>query len=259
MENKILSILEELKKNFSAIAVKAEIGNEIIRPEELYKLKSFADNSGLNLAVKTGGCEAANDIFEAKKAGAASFIAPMIETPYALKKFADKISIIFSEEERKEAKFYINIETITAYKNADAILNAKEADIINGIILGRDDLTASMELSRSEINSDKIFAIANDLAIKSHNAGKEFILGGEIRPEAVEFIKKMPYNALTNYETRKIVFDAQKALTSSDIKEGISKAAEFEALWLQYRKELNGFYYPEDEARINKLKSFILQ
>ena len=67
------------------------------------------------------------------------------------------------------------------------------------------------------------------------------ILGGNISPSSVTFLRNLPY--LTNFETRKVIFDANKIVKSELLDEAINKAIEFELLWLQNKilksKEIN--------------------
>ena len=93
-ESKILDILTDLKKKHGVVALKAEFEAEGASFDEVLLLKQYASEVGLNLTLKIGGCEAVRDIIDAKKIGVNSIVAPMIETPYALKKFISAISII---------------------------------------------------------------------------------------------------------------------------------------------------------------------
>ena len=79
-EKEIIEVLQDLKENHHAIALKAEFEAEGADYIEVLKLKNFADVVGLNLAVKIGGCEAIRDMQDAKKIGANIIIAPMIES-----------------------------------------------------------------------------------------------------------------------------------------------------------------------------------
>ena len=221
MDNKIPEILKELKNDFGAISLKTEIANEIINQEELFALKTLADNAGLTFTLKTGGCEAGNDILTAKNINTSSVVAPMIESDYALKKFINKIFSVYSKEETESLSLYINIETITAFHNINEILSCKEAEFITGIIFGRDDMAGSMNIEKEDINSEYLLEIAKDLSLKAKNFDKEFILGGEIRPVCCDFLKKLYLTNLTKYETRKIIFDANKSFFLKNVQKGI--------------------------------------
>jgi hypothetical protein len=55
--------------------------------------------AGVDVAIKIGGCEARRDLHDAKVLGAAKVVAPMIETPYSLKKFVEAVNIIYPIQE----------------------------------------------------------------------------------------------------------------------------------------------------------------
>ncbi len=252
-EQEMINILKDLKENHNVIAVKAEFEAEGTRFEEALRLKDIVTKAGLNLTIKIGGCEAIKDMYEVKLLGVSTVVAPMIETAYAMKKFVQAINLIFTEEERKNIKFLINIETITGFNNIDEIVESPYFKDLNGIVLGRVDMTGSMGLSRKDINTDKIFEIANILAKKMQSMNKEFVIGGGVSPASIPFFKKLPADSLSKFETRKIIFDAKNALKNSKTEEGILKALNFELMWLKNKQEFYGKFLKEDEARIKLL------
>ena len=86
------------------------------------------------------------------------------------------------------------------------------------------------------------------------NQNKEFVVGGGVSAQSVPFFEKLPY--LTRFETRKVIFDAKKALIdASAVEEGISKALEFEVMWIKNKQNFYGMISKEDEARIDILES----
>ena len=160
LEKNIIDVLSDLYKNYHVRSVKAEFEAEGAKFEEVLKLKTIVNSIGLGLCLKISGAEAIRDLYDARAIGVSSVIAPMIETPYAMKKFVKAIKIVFSEEERKNIGFYINIETITGFNNLNDIISSKEFAEINGIVLGRTDMIGSLGLEKYEIDSDSILNIA---------------------------------------------------------------------------------------------------
>ena len=243
-ETQIIDILDDLKTNYFVKAVKLEFEAEGTQLEEAIALKKFAENVGLNLTVKIGGCEAVRDIFDTKKLDAKTIIAPMIESPYALKKFVDAAENIFADE---YIKLFINIETKTALENIDEIIHSKDFECIKGIILGRGDLACSMGMDRKNVNCEEIFDIAKNLSKKMKNCGKDFIVGGCVSPDSLSFFGGLPY--LSGFETRKIVFDKNiLKLNNADV--GIIKAINFEIEWLKYKQKNFGLHYLKDLKRL---------
>jgi len=254
LEKNMIDILIDLKNSYHAIGIKAEFEAEGTRLEEALRLKDIVSKAGLDLTIKIGGCEAIKDMYEAKTIGINSLVAPMIETPYAMKKFVNAIDFVFTEEEIKHIQFFINIETITGFNNLNDIMTSDEFSKLNGIVLGRKDMSGSLGLTREDINSNRIFNIAYIMSEKMMNQNKEFVVGGGVSAQSIPFFEKLPY--LTRFETRKVIFDAKKALIeASAVEEGISKALEFEVMWIKNKQNFYGTISKEDEDRIDILES----
>ena len=253
---KMTDTLIDLKENFCAVNIKAEYEDEGTSFDDLVLLKELAEETGFNLSIKIGGCGALKDIYDAEKIGASAIVAPMIESPYALKKYTKAIKSVFLEQKRNEMNFYINIETKNGLEYLDEILNCEDANYLNGIVLGRTDLTESMGMNSSEIDSEIIFNMTKNASIKAKEYNKEFIIGGGVSLLSVPFFKGIADNYLTKYETRKIVFDAQKALENNTAEQGIRKALEFELMWLK-NKSNQTLITEEENKRIQILEARI--
>jgi len=252
LENRMLKVLKDLKENHHVIGVKAEFEAEGTRIEEALRLKEVVTKAGLELTIKTGGCEAIKDMYDARAIGVANLVAPMIESAYALKKFLFSVKNSFPEDERKDICFLINIETIDGYKNFDRMLELPEIKELGGIVLGRVDMTGSLGLSRDDINSDKILEIAQDVFTKAKKKGLKCIVGGGVAKEALPFIRKFR-GLLDRYETRKVIFQCPEAL-NEEAEKGILKAVGFELMWLKNKRDFYGMIYNEDKHRIDMLQ-----
>lgn len=258
LEQKMTIFLKTLKKNFGVCEIKAELEAEGSRMNELMRLKDIADKADLGLMIKIGGAEAITDIFETQHIGITGLIAPMIESSYAMKKYLEAIAKYFSEDVLKTIHFGVNIETYLAYKNLDEILNQPLIKLIDTVTLGRVDMCGSLKLPRSDINCDQIYKIAVDLFTKAKKRGMRTTMGGGIATEAISFIKRLVgQKLLDRYETRKIIFSADKSLAC--IEEGIVEANRFELLWLENKKNYYSKIATEDDLRIVMLKNRIPQ
>ena len=255
LEKKMVESLQDLKENHHVMGIKAEFEAEGTRLEEALRLKEVVTRAGLDLTIKIGGCEALKDMYDARTIGVNAIVAPMIETAYAMKKYIQATKLAFPEDERDEISFLINVETITGFNNVDEMLELPEAKYLAGIVLGRVDMTGSMGLSRDDINSEQVFDIANTLAIKALEHNKKMIIGGGVSAHSLPFFKKLPKGALYKFETRKIIFDAQKALADENIDKGILKAVGFELMWLKNKRDFYGMIHNEDCQRLVMLES----
>ena len=252
LKNSMHSILSDLKENYGVIGIKAEFEAEGATFEEIKILKDLIFNTGLDLTLKIGGCEAITDIKEAKKLGANTITAPMTETPYAMKKFVNAIHSVYTEKEAEKVKLLINVETVTGYNNFNDILFSENFKYLDGVVLGRGDMTGSIGLTRKDVNSEQILNIALSMSEKMKSTDKSFYVGGGISAESLPFLKKLPY--ITGFQTRKVVFNSD-FLNNSQAEKGILKAIDFEIMWLKYKQELS-LATKQDEARINMLSKY---
>jgi len=255
LERKMISALCDLRENHHVIGVKAEFEAEGTRLEEALRLKEVVTRADLDLTIKIGGCEALKDMYDARTIGVNAIVAPMIESSYALKKYIQSTKLAFPEDERTEIAFLINIETITGYKNFDEMLAIPEAKDLTGIVLGRVDMTGSMKMTREDINSEAIFNLAKDLAEKTSKYNKKFIIGGGVSAHSLPFFNKLPAKSLYKFETRKVIFDAQKALADKNADKGILKAVGFELMWLKNKRDFYGMIHNEDAQRLVMLEA----
>ncbi|MBQ2645178.1 citrate lyase beta subunit [bacterium] len=255
LEKKMIDTLKDMKENHHVVGIKAEFEAEGTRLEEALRLKEVVTKAGLDLTIKIGGCEAIKDMFDARTIGVSNIVAPMIETPYAMKKYVQATKFVFPEEERKDINFLINIETITGFENIDKIIESPYFSEVAGCVLGRVDMTGSMGLTREDINSDQIFNIANTMAKKMLKMNKAMIIGGGVSAHSLPFFRNLPEKSLTRFETRKIIFDAQKALNDPHVEKGILKAVGFELMWLRNKREFYKMIFEEDAQRLTMLEA----
>jgi 4-hydroxy-2-oxoheptanedioate aldolase len=256
LERKMVEVLTDLRENHHVTGVKAEFEAEGTRLEEALRLKEVVAAAGIGLTIKIGGCEAIRDMYECRVIGVTRVVAPMIETAYALKKYAQAVKLSFPEDERDQVDFAVNIETQTGFDNFDAMLALPESRLIDGIVLGRVDLTGSMGLSREEINSNpRVIKIARELFTKAKAAGLETALGGGVSAETIPFIAEVGDGLIDRYETRKVIFQCPCGIPVEDADKGILKAVGFELMWLKNKRDFYGLIANEDAKRLEMLQS----
>jgi hypothetical protein len=253
IEQRMVEVLKELKKNYNVVGVKAEFEAEGTRTEEMMRLKEICLASDVSVTLKIGGCEAIRDMFDARTVGVDYLVAPMVESAFALRKYLKAIDIAFPADEQKEVEFLINIETLQAANKIDEMLAIPEIEKLDGIVIGRVDLVGSMGLDRKSVNSDEVYGITSGVLQKAKKKGMSCIVGGAIAVDSLPFLRKMPKGIVDRYETRKICFTCPGAL-GKKADEGISRAVEFELLWLQNKRAYYKTISEEDNKRIMMLE-----
>jgi hypothetical protein len=254
-ERRMVEQLQDLRANHHVCGVKAEFEAEGTRLEEAMRLKEVVSAAGLGLTMKVGGCEAVRDMYESRVIGVERMVGPMVESPWALHKFISAVKLAYPEAERDQVEFCVNIETVTGVKAfADMLALTDDVAELDGIVLGRVDMTGSLGLTREDVNSPELLEIAIDLFTRAREHGLECALGGGVGKEALDFMRQIPEGLLSRYETRKVVFSCPEGL-DEDAEAGILKAVGFELMWLKNKRDFYGAIFEEDHARIDMLQS----
>lgn len=253
LENRMVGQLKDLCENYNVVGVKAEFESEGTRLEEALRLKEVVTKAGLDLTIKIGGCEALKDFYDARSIGVTHIVGPMIESAYALKKYLGSAKTAYSKEEYVTVDFLVNIETITACENIEEILNKYDISGLTGIVFGRVDLTGSLGLTREDVNSERIFAIAEKVFAAAQKKKLEIVVGGGVSKETIPFLNRFASGTVARYETRKVIFKCPGAL-SGNYAQGILKAVGFELMWLKNKRDFYGQIYHEDALRIEMLE-----
>jgi 4-hydroxy-2-oxoheptanedioate aldolase len=253
LERKMVDQLRDLRENHHVVGVKAEFEAEGTRMEEAMRLKDVVSTAGLGLTMKVGGGEALRDMYEARVIGVERVVGPMIESRYALHKFLAAANLAFPTSERDDVKFAVNIETITAVESFDSMLTLSEIGQLDGVVLGRVDMTGSLGLSRDDVNCPEVLDIARRVFRAAKTADLECAVGGGVAKEALPFMRELG-DLLDRYETRKVIFGCPAAL-DADAEAGILKAVGFELMWLKNKRDFYGSIYQEDRTRIEMLEA----
>jgi 4-hydroxy-2-oxoheptanedioate aldolase len=250
LERQMVERLSELKANYHVTGVKAEFEAEGTRMEEAMRLKDVSSQAGVGLNIKIGGCEAIKDMFDSISLGVERIIAPMVETPYALQKFLGAAKLAYGDESGVE--LLVNIETITSVKNFEAMLKIPQIDRLDGVVIGRVDLSGSMGLTRDSVNSDELLNLSLEVARLAKQAGKQVVVGGGVSVHSKPFFQAFPAGHIDRFETRKVIFGCPGALSNPE--EAFLKAVEFELLWLKNKKAYYGAIHREDDVRMEMME-----
>jgi hypothetical protein len=253
-EREMLDILKQLRQEYGAVSVKAEFEAEGTRSDELLRLIDLARRADLMVGLKIGGCEAVRDLIESKQYGVEYIIAPMVETPYALKKFIEAKNKVYSQDQQKDTDFLFNIETITAFNNMEGLIAV--ANMPNGVqggVFGRVDFAGSNDMPRSEIDSTGVTQFVLKCATALKAAQLDLVVGGAVASMSLGELKKISDIHLTRFETRKIIFDGA-SVNSPVMAKGLEKTVYFELLWLKNKQEYYETIQSEDNTRIKMLE-----
>jgi hypothetical protein len=253
-EKKLCELVNRIKSRGHLVSIKAEFEAEGTRNDELLRLLDIIRTHNVPLTLKIGGCEAVKDLYEARQFGASYIVAPMIESPYALEKFADTINKVYPEEEREEARFLFNVETIQAFQFFDALLSTALAKpTIAGVVFGRTDFSGSLGI-KSDVQNPQVTAAGVAMAAKLAPTPLDFVVGGAVSIASLPELKQFAQAKLNRFETRKVVFDAG-SLGDPALADSLLDAVHFEILWLINKSQYYGSLHREDQARINQLES----
>jgi len=248
---KLLNSLNNLKK-FGVNTIKKSFEDEGANVDEIKLVKNLAYKVGLKLNVKIGGCEAKNDIINCQKINVNGIIAPMIETPFAFKKF------IHASSKVTDISLFINIESKTGLLNLKDILSMSNISLLEGIIIGRSDLVSSFGYSPDYVDSKKIFEKITDALKNIKRKNLKTKIGGNLTYKSIEIVKYLyEKNLIDAVETRNVEIPVNRK-TLKNMKDIISDSLGFEILFLDYLKSYQSNIYKELDNRQQKIKDRIV-
>ena len=247
-----LSVLCSRQKESGLIGLKSEFESEGVRNSDFTLLSSIAKENGVYSALKIGGAEAKTDMYAAIENQNKYIIVPMVETPYAASKAVQAYRDIVLKNGYSEPKLLFNIETKTAFQNLESILDSIQ-DQATGIVFGRVDFTLSCGLTRKDIQSEFICSKVLEVSKKCKQRDLEFIVGGAISVESIDFLKEISLVRLDRFETRKCILSSS-SLQNPSIKNLLKDCVLFELIWLKFKSQYYSNFAQEDFDRINMLE-----
>tara|TARA_Y100001933_G_C18969513_1_gene551876 strand:+ start:236 stop:1036 length:801 start_codon:yes stop_codon:yes gene_type:complete len=238
--------------NAGLIGLKSEYESEGIRPSELSILTHLAKQNNLKTALKIGGTEAKSDLICAFDQLTDYIIVPMIETSYAAYKSVNMFRSLARVAQYKIPGFLINIETVTSLNNILSIIEQFDG-LVDGIVFGRVDFTLSANLSRSQILDSFVSDSARKVSSICRDNDLEFVLGGGISVESIDFLKELSDIRLDRFETRKCILDPSSLFTPN-ITTILQDCVLAELLWLKSKSSSYQTLSIEDQSRIEMLE-----
>ena len=238
-------LIKQLKslKHLDVVGIKQSTEDEGALHTDILTMRRITESCGLKLSVKIGGCEAKTDIEFCDMIGSDGIVAPMVESEFAMQKFIE------STIDMKDIKYYINVESKTAYKNLSNILDSPSSKLLSGIVIGRSDLVKSYGYDNTQVDTKFINDIVKDILTQCKKYNLDTLMGGNISPTSSVFIKKMYDSKLLNYiETRNVIIKLTDK-NCNNISEIIKSSLMFESEWLEYK---SNFHSKISEQYINR-------
>lgn len=186
------------------ISLKGEFEAEGLSRDSVSAEAAFAARNGLPYLVKIGGCEAKADVRFLAAIGVRSVVAPMIESPFAMRKYQEMLP------EGAFDHIGVTIETIDAVKRIEEILDAGVK--LSEVTVGRTDLTASF--GGSGVDSDETIAMVKTVARAARRRNLKTTMGGAINAGTVALLGRDAElrEVIVCVETRKCVMPVDRFL-----------------------------------------------
>lgn len=249
LEQNLFDQLSRLKGEYDLQGVKAEFEAEGSSFRDLVRLRRITDKLNVPLFLKIGGVEALRDIKDSLEVGVDGLIAPMVESPFGVKKFSDAVNSIYKN---KSVHRSINIETHGSVCRADEILEFARGRVEN-ITVGRTDLSISyFDLSVTP-DSDFIFELLANLGRKVSDVGLTMTVGGSLSKKSVDLFRgdeEKWRKLILRLETRKVILPFAMMLRQN----AVNEALRFEELYILSKKEMSDLFMESEASRLTRLK-----
>lgn len=228
-------------------AMKVETEAEGASRLELIFYRMRALELGLPLHVKVGGVEARADLEFLEVLGVDGAIAPMVESPFAVEKFAEACEGRFSWTA-------LTLESRTAVENRDEILAAAKDNGISGVTIGRGDLAASLGL-RGQEDSELVLKEVKKLAIQIQQNEIPLTIGGNMQVDSISALLQADF-VFDAIETRRfrIFPEERNGESSSPWLAPLVSALELEAKLLEQLSQELRMSSQKVEERIQLLR-----
>lgn len=251
-----VKILTDMVENDGLVGVKTSFEDEGAAFNETVRLKEVCNQAKTKLTLKIGGPEAIRDIKDSSIIGVKGLVAPMVESPFALRKFIQAAKTHISEDSLSSIQLNVNIETTTAVANFIEMLKTSESNSLYGVTVGRVDLVSSMGKDRKYVNSNEVYEMTRKVFIAAKERGLKLCLGGAVSIDSQEFLNKLHSEGLLDkFETRYAIYDPTVAL--KNLPRALSKGQMFEYEWLKNKHEYYSTLANQDIKRIEMIQDRI--
>ena len=225
------------------VALKGEFEAEGLSRDSVAAEAAFAARHGLPYLVKIGGCEAKSDLRFLTQIGVRRVVAPMIESPFAMRKYMEMVP------DGSFDHIGVTIETVDAVRRIEDILDAGVK--LSEVTVGRTDLTASF--AGLGVDSDETIAMVKEVARAAKERGLETTMGGSVGAgtrERLEVDDELR-GLIACLETRKCVMPTARFLEDG----AISAAFAVEEALLEMQLAHHGYIARAATDRVDQIRS----
>lgn len=186
--------------------LKGEFEAEGLSRDSVAAEAAFAARNGLAYMVKIGGCEAKSDLRFLMMQGIRNVVAPMIESPFAMRKYQEMLP------EGSFDHVGVTIETIDAVARIEEILDAGAK--LSDVTVGRTDLTASF--GGSGVDAEETVTMVKVVARAAAARGLPTTMGGSVNAGTISLLQSDDeLRSLVGFvETRKCVMPVDQFLSA---------------------------------------------
>ncbi len=246
--------VQTLHAQHGLVSLKAGTEWEDMDYQEIQWLYELGEKQ-LPILVKVAGPEAKVDLRHLQAIGVTGLLGPMIESNYAMEKFAD-IAQAHYKKATQTPMLAVNLETIHAHDQLDTLISSPAFESIELVVIGRLDLSLSMGID--DVDHPKVLEVTQNIVNKVSAAGKPVSIGGFVNPATAGSIRDtFNVNYLNTIHT---LFDLSKI---DDVATAIWRGIEFEIDFYEYLKtrnpDRNEFYQSRIEtsqAKLDKAADF---
>jgi hypothetical protein len=224
--------IDEMINNDGLTGLKTSFEDEGASYRDVNDILDICRRHNLYSTIKIGGCEAKTNALNCRDLDVKGIVAPMVETPYAFKKFKMMCGQVFKDELPLH-DFYVNIETETAIKNLDKILMLNNG-FLKGVVFGRSDIVGSLGLAKDSVDSDEVCNLIRPALKLAKDNGLTTALGGNLTSKSESFIMTLFSDGLLDKVETRLAICTLKHL-NDNYESFIDNAIELEKLVLQKR------------------------
>ena len=198
-------------------ALKGEFEAEGLSRDAVASEAAFAARHGVPYLVKIGGCEAKSDMRFLIKQGIRSVVAPMIESPFAMRKYQEMLPPGAFDH------VGVTIETADAVARIEPILDAGLK--LTEVTVGRSDLTASY--GGQSVDCAETVAMVKTVARAARQRGLPTTIGGSVNARTVQLLREDDElrDLVGSVETRKCVMKIDRFLEPGALEEALAVEA----------------------------------